>query len=108
MRQREWAGLMKSLRQLTHGQRQKVLAELAARARPVRQHRRCAPAGRRQGQHLAALSPLLPQDVILGSDGSGTLAAAATALGAAHLLCNLSAGNRVVAGVYHIRWTALA
>lgn len=52
---------------------------------------------------VAALGPLLPKDVILCSDGSATLAAAAKALGVAHRPVNLSAGIRVVAGVYHIQ-----
>lgn len=52
---------------------------------------------------VAALGPLLPKDIILCSDGSGTLAAAAKALGVAHRPINLSAGIRVVAGVYHVQ-----
>lgn len=52
---------------------------------------------------VAALAPLLPKDIILCSDGSSTLAAAAKALDVAHRPVNLSAGVRVVAGVYHIQ-----
>lgn len=52
---------------------------------------------------VAALSPLLPKDIILCSDGSSTLAAAAKAIGVAHRPINLSAGIRVVAGVYHVQ-----
>lgn len=52
---------------------------------------------------VAALGPLLPKDIILCSDGSSTLAAAAKALGVAHRPINLSSGIRVVAGVYHIQ-----
>jgi transposase-like protein len=52
---------------------------------------------------VAALGPLLPKDIILCSDGSSTLAAAAKALGAAHRPIKLSAGIRVVAGVYHVQ-----
>jgi len=52
---------------------------------------------------VAALGPLLPKDIILCSDGSSTLAAAAKALGVAHRPINLSAGIRVVAGVYHVQ-----
>ncbi len=50
---------------------------------------------------VAALGPLLPKDIILCSDGSSTLAAAAKTLGVAHRPVNLSAGIRIVAGVYH-------
>lgn len=52
---------------------------------------------------VAALGPLLPKDIILCSDGSGTLAAAAKSLGVAHRPINLTAGIRVVAGVYHVQ-----
>lgn len=52
---------------------------------------------------VAVLGPLLPKDTILCSDGSGTLAAAAKTLGVAHRPINLSAGIRVVAGVYHVQ-----
>lgn len=52
---------------------------------------------------VAALGPLLPKDIILCSDGSSTLAAAAKALGVAHRPINLSAGIRVVGGVYHVQ-----
>jgi transposase-like protein len=52
---------------------------------------------------VAALGPLLPKDIILCSDGSSTLAAAAKTLGGAHRPVNLSAGIRIVAGVYHVQ-----
>lgn len=52
---------------------------------------------------VAALGPLLPKDIILCSDGSSTLAAAAKDLGVAHRPINLSAGIRVVAGIYHVQ-----
>lgn len=52
---------------------------------------------------VAALGPLLPKDIILCSDSSSTLAAAAKALGVAHRPINLTAGIRVVAGVYHVQ-----
>lgn len=52
---------------------------------------------------VAALGPLLPKDIILCSDGSGTLAAAAQALGVTHRPVNLAAGIRVIAGVYHVQ-----
>jgi transposase-like protein len=52
---------------------------------------------------VAALGPILPKDTVLCSDGSGTLAAAAKALGVTHRPINLSAGIRVVAGVYHVQ-----
>jgi transposase-like protein len=52
---------------------------------------------------VAALGPLLPKDIILCSDGSSTLAAAAKALGVAHRPINQSAGIRVLAGVYHVQ-----
>jgi transposase-like protein len=52
---------------------------------------------------VAALGPLLPKDIILCSDGSSALAAAAKALGVAHRPINQSAGIRVVAGVYHVQ-----
>ena len=52
---------------------------------------------------ITVLGPLPPKDIILGSDGSGALAAAAKALGAAHRPINLSAGMRVVDGVYHVQ-----
>ena len=52
---------------------------------------------------VAALGPLLPKDIILCSDGSSTLAAAAKALGVVHRPINLTAGIRVVAGVYHVQ-----
>lgn len=52
---------------------------------------------------VAALKPLLPKDVILCSDGSSTLAAAAKSLGVVHRPIKLSAGIRVVAGIYHVQ-----
>lgn len=51
----------------------------------------------------AALKPILPKDTILCTDGSATLAAAARELGVTHRPVNLSAGIRVVAGVYHVQ-----
>lgn len=53
--------------------------------------------------HVAALQPILAKDVILCTDGSKALAAAARALGVAHRPVNLAAGIRVVAGVYHVQ-----
>jgi hypothetical protein len=52
---------------------------------------------------VAALGSLLPKDIILCSDRSSTLAAAAKALGVTHRPINQSAGIRVVAGVYHVQ-----
>jgi transposase-like protein len=52
---------------------------------------------------LAALKPLLPLDTILCTDGSSVLAAAVKAIGVVHRPVNVSAGCRVVAGVYHIQ-----
>lgn len=51
----------------------------------------------------AALKPILPKDTILCTDGSGTLAAAAKEIGVTHRPVNLSAGIRVIAGVYHVQ-----
>lgn len=51
----------------------------------------------------AALKPILPKDTILCTDGSKTLAAAAREIGVTHRPVNLSAGIRVVAGVYHVQ-----
>jgi transposase-like protein len=51
----------------------------------------------------AALKPILPKDTSLSTDGSGTLAAAAKAIGVTHRPVNLSAGIRVIAGVYLIQ-----
>lgn len=51
----------------------------------------------------AALKPILSKDAILRTDGSGTLAAAAKEIGVTHRPVNLSAGIRVIAGVYHVQ-----
>ncbi len=51
----------------------------------------------------AALKPVLCKDVILCTDGSRVLAAAAKGLGVMHRPVNLSAGIRVVGGVYHVQ-----
>jgi transposase-like protein len=51
----------------------------------------------------AALKPLLPSDTILCTDGSSVLAAAAKEIGVTHRPVNVSAGRRVIAGVYHIQ-----
>jgi transposase-like protein len=51
----------------------------------------------------AALKLILPKDTILCTDGSGTLAAAAKKIGVTHRPVNLSAGIRVIAGVYHVQ-----
>jgi len=52
---------------------------------------------------VAALKPLLPVDTILCTDGSSALAAAAKEIGVTHRPVNLSAGKRVIAGVYHVQ-----
>jgi transposase-like protein len=52
---------------------------------------------------VAALRPLLPADTILCTDGSSVLAAAVKEIGVTHRPVNVSAGRRVVAGVYHIQ-----
>ena len=52
---------------------------------------------------VAALKPLLPLDTILCTDGSSVLAAAVKEIGVTHRPVNVSAGRRVVAGVYHIQ-----
>lgn len=52
---------------------------------------------------VAALKPLLPSDTILCTDGSSVLAAAVKEIGVSHRPVNVSAGRRVVAGVYHIQ-----
>ena len=54
-------------------------------------------------QVVAALKPILTADAILCTDASGMLAAAAKEIGIAHRPVNVSAGQRVVAGVYHIQ-----
>lgn len=51
----------------------------------------------------AVLKPLLATDVILCSDGEKALAAVAKEMGITHRPVNLAAGQRVVAGVYHIQ-----
>ena len=50
----------------------------------------------------AALSPLLPLDTILCTDGSVTLASAARALGVQHQAVNVSRGTRV-SGPWHVQ-----
>lgn len=52
---------------------------------------------------VAALKPLLPSDTILCTDGSSVLAAAVKEIGITHRPVNVSAGRRVIAGVYHIQ-----
>ncbi|MBK6744272.1 MAG: IS1595 family transposase [Hydrogenophilales bacterium] len=52
---------------------------------------------------VAALKPLLPLDTILCTDGSSVLAAAVKEIGVTHRPINVSAGRRVIAGVYHIQ-----
>jgi len=55
-------------------------------------------------EHIgAALKPLLPADVILCTDGAKSLAAVAKEMGITHRPVNLAAGQRVVAGVYHVQ-----
>ena len=54
--------------------------------------------------HLGAvLKPLLATDVILCTDGEKALAAVAKEMGITHRPVNLAAGQRVVAGVYHVQ-----
>jgi hypothetical protein len=50
----------------------------------------------------AALKPFVPADVVLCTDGSNALAAAARQLGVEHHAVNLSAGVRVK-GAWHIQ-----
>lgn len=52
---------------------------------------------------IAALKPIIGKDAILCTDGSRVLAAAARGLGVAHRPVNLSAGIRIVGGVYHVQ-----
>ena len=52
---------------------------------------------------VAALKPLLPTDTILCTDGSSVLAAAVKEIGITHRPVNVSAGRRVIGGVYHIQ-----
>lgn len=52
---------------------------------------------------IAALKPILASDAILCTDGSSVLAAAAKAIGVTHRPVNISAGQRVIADVYHIQ-----
>lgn len=52
---------------------------------------------------VAALKPILASDTILCTDGSSVLAAAAKEIGVTHRPINVSAGQRVIAGVYHIQ-----
>lgn len=55
-------------------------------------------------EHIGAvLKPLLATDVILCTDGAKSLAAVAKEMGITHRPVNLAAGQRVVAGVYHVQ-----
>lgn len=55
-------------------------------------------------EHIgAALKPLLAADVILCTDGAKSLAAVAREMGITHRPVNLAAGQRVIAGVYHVQ-----
>lgn len=55
-------------------------------------------------EHIGAvLKPLLAADVILCTDGAKSLAAVAKEMGITHRPVNLAAGQRVVAGVYHVQ-----
>lgn len=49
------------------------------------------------------LRPLLPKDGVLCSDGAKAFATVARRLGITHRPVNLSAGIRVIAGVYHLQ-----
>lgn len=51
----------------------------------------------------AVLKPLLAADVILCTDGEKALAAVAKEIGITHRPINLAAGQRIVAGVYHVQ-----
>ncbi|MBK7464831.1 MAG: IS1595 family transposase [Betaproteobacteria bacterium] len=51
----------------------------------------------------AVLKPLLAADVILCTDSEKALAAVAKEMGITHRPVNLAAGQRVVAGVYHVQ-----
>lgn len=51
----------------------------------------------------AALEPILAKDAILCTDGGKALGAAAREMGITHRPVNLAAGQRVVAGVYHVQ-----
>lgn len=54
--------------------------------------------------HISAvLKPLLVADVVLCTDGEKALAAVAKEIGITHRPVNLAAGQRVVAGVYHVQ-----
>ena len=54
-------------------------------------------------KHISiALKPFLPKDLVLCTDGSGALSAAAKKLGVVHQAINLSQGIRV-SGVFHIQ-----
>ena len=55
-------------------------------------------------EHIGAvLKPLLATDVVLCTDGAKSLAAVARAMGITHRPVNLAAGQRIVAGVYHVQ-----
>jgi hypothetical protein len=49
------------------------------------------------------LKPLLAADVILCTDREKALAAVAKEMGITHRPVNLAAGQRIVAGVYHVQ-----
>jgi transposase-like protein len=51
----------------------------------------------------AALKPILATDIILCTDGAKALAAVAKEMSITHRPVNLAAGQRVVAGVYHVQ-----
>ncbi|QLQ24619.1 MAG: IS1595 family transposase [Dechloromonas sp.] len=51
----------------------------------------------------AVLKPLLASDVILCTDSAKSLATVAKEMGITHRPVNLTAGQRVVAGVYHVQ-----
>ena len=55
-------------------------------------------------EHIGAvLKPLLAADVVLCTDGAKSLAAVAKEMGITHRPVNLAAGQRIVAGVYHVQ-----
>lgn len=56
-----------------------------------------------QAHVSAVLKPLLAPDVVLCTDSSRTLAAVAREIGVTHRAINLAAGQRVIAGVYHVQ-----
>ena len=52
---------------------------------------------------MVAIKPQLPSDTILCTDGSNVLVAAVKEIGVIHRPVNVSAGRRVIAGVYYIQ-----